>query len=186
MRNLRCIFSALCFPLLLGACLDNNKKSTGNEDHPSFPMYKLFITTQQNNTGGKAITVTDSTIFRAANDSSAYLNAMVKYSSYITNWKVTAGKNGIEPVAFKLTSANNEDIASKLTASQKANIEIEVKALIQQENKLVSDSSKSYPNKDSDNAVQKNTLDSIKINKPAGDSAKSYRRKRPSSTYVPI
>jgi hypothetical protein len=186
MRNLHCILFALFIAVLLGACSDNNKKFSRNEEHPGFLVYKLFITTQQNGSGGKVITVTDSTSFEAANDSSAYLNAMVKYNGYVTNWKDSVGKNTIEPVGFKLTSANNEDIAAKLTASQKANIEIAARALVPQEKKGTPDSSNNYNNNDSDKAGPKNTLDSIKINKPAGDSTKNYRRKRPSSTYVPI
>lgn len=168
MKNFFSIVSTLLLAVLIGACSADNKKAAP-ETAKSMAAYKLFITTQQKGSTGKPITVTDAAVFNAINDSAAWIEARIRYDSAVTIWQLV--KDGPEPIAFKVVNEKNENITT---------------ALIPQKNNAAADTAHYAQSADSIKPEPKNTFDSIIKVKPAADSQKSYRRRRPSTTYVPI
>ncbi len=169
MGNFFSIVSTLVLAVLIGSCSADSKK-TAPEIAKSTATYKLFITMQQKGGTGKIITATDTAVFNAVNDSAAWIEARIRYDSAVTIWQLV--KDGAKPIAFKVVNEKNENISAA--------------AMQEKKNEVADTAHHAVSSSDSIKPDSKNTFDSIIKTKPAADSQKSYRRRHPATTYVPI
>lgn len=171
--------------VFIKACTPGSEKAA-TDGKKFFKVYTLLINIPQKDNAGHIVTVTDTTVFSAATDSIAYLNATLQFKRVVAQQKATDSNLIVISSAFTILNEQRKNIGALLSTVQKEKIEDVARELSLKDNNSSSVKATKIQNRDTDHSQLPNTFDSIFPAKQIADTIKRNHRRHRSSTYIPI